>query len=87
MLAVTGLVVVFDLFTVNWQNNVQATNPQDEYRPRVLLALIQADEDAFRVYNEWRLPGNYGTVYEMEDIGGASPLRLQWYDELVSLLP
>ncbi|NIN63528.1 MAG: YfhO family protein [Anaerolineae bacterium] len=87
LLVVTGLVVVFDLFTVNWQNNVQPTNPQDEYGPSVLLAPIQADDDAFRVYNDWRLPGNYGIVYEVQDIGGASPLRLQWYDELVSLLP
>jgi len=87
LMVVTGLVVAFDLFTVNWQNNVQATNPQAEYGPRVLLAPIQADEDAFRVYNHWRLPGNYGIVYEVEDIGGASPLRLQWYDELVSALP
>lgn len=87
LLVVTGLVVVFDLFTVNWQNNVQAANPHAEYGPRVLLAPIQADEDAFRVHNDWRLPGNYGIVYEVEDIGGASPLRLQWYDELVSALP
>ncbi len=87
LMVVTGLVVVFDLFTVNWQNNVQERNPQEEYGPRVLLAPVQADDDSFRVYNDWRLPGNYGMVYEVEDIGGASPLRLQWYDELASAVP
>ncbi len=87
LMAATALVVVFDLFTVNWQNNVQAANPQDEYAPRTLLAPIQADREVARVYNEWRLPGNYGMVYEIEDIGGASPLRLKWYAELADAVP
>ncbi len=87
LMVVTGLVIVFDLFTANWQNNFQATNPQKEYGPRLLLAPIQADEGTFRAYNEFRLPGNYGMIYEVEDIGGASPLRLRWYDELVTALP
>jgi hypothetical protein len=87
LMAVMALVIVFDLFTINWQNNVQATNPWDEYGPRPLLAPIQADQDLGRVYNEWRLPGNYGMVYEVEDIGGASPLRVKWYAELVDAVP
>ncbi len=87
LMVVTGLVIVFDLFTANWQNNFQATNPQKEYGPRLLLAPIQADEGTFRACNEFRLPGNYGVIYEVEDIGGASPLRLSWYDELVTALP
>ena len=87
LMVVAALVIVFDLFTVNWQNNFQASNPQEEYGPRSLLAPIQADASAFRVFNEWRLPGNYGMVYHVEDIDGASPLRLRWYDELVSALP
>ncbi len=84
---VSALVILFDLFTVNWQNNLQATNPQEEYGPLPLLAPIQAAEGAFRTYNEWRLPGNFGMIYEVEDISGASPLRLRWYDELITALP
>ncbi len=87
LMVATGLVVVFDLFTVNWQSNVQERNPQEEYGSRVLLAPVQADDGSFRVYNDWQLPGNYGLVYEVEDIGGASPLRLQWYDEVASAVP
>jgi len=87
LMVVTGLLILLDLFTVNWQNNIQATNPQEEYGPRPLLAPIQTDEGAFRVYNEWSLPGNYGMIYAVEDTGGASPLRLRWYDELVTALP
>jgi hypothetical protein len=82
-----GLVIVFDLFTVNWQNNLQASNPVEGYGPSSVLAPVQSDDEAGRVYNEWRLPGNYGMVYEIEDIGGASPLRLRWYDELMSAVP
>jgi len=86
-MTITVLVVVFDLFTVNWQNNFQSTSPLGEYSPRALLAPVQADQDAGRVYNEWRLPGNYGMFYEVEDIGGASPLRLRWYEELAKAVP
>jgi hypothetical protein len=81
------LVVVFDLFTVNWQNNFQSTSPLGEYGPRALLAPVQEDQQVGRVCNEWRLPGNYGMFYEMEDIGGASPLRLRWYEELAKAVP
>ena len=87
LMVVTGLVIIFDLFTVNWQNNFQATSPEEGYGPRLLLAPIQADEGTFRVHNEWRLPGNYGMIYQVEDIGGASPLRLRSYHELVTALP
>jgi hypothetical protein len=87
LMAVTVLVIVFDLFTVNWQKNFQATSPLEEYGPRALLASIQADRGSFRVYNEWRLPGNYGVMYEVEDIGGASPLRLSRYEDFVTALP
>jgi len=87
LMTVTVLVVVFDLFTVNWQNNFQASNPLREYGPRDLLAPIQEEEEAVRVYNEWRLPGNYGMFYEVEDIGGASPFRLRWYEELAKAVP
>jgi hypothetical protein len=87
LMVVFTLVATFDLFTVNWQNNFQVSNPLEEYGPNPLLAAIQEDEGAGRVYNEWRLPGNYGMFYEIEDIGGASPLRIRWYDDLLEGLP
>jgi hypothetical protein len=87
LMAALALVIVFDLFTVNWQNNVQVAAPQEEYAPRTLLAPIQGGQGVARVYNEWRLPGHYGMVYEIEDIGGASPLRLEWYAELADAVP
>lgn len=87
LMMATVLVIVFDLFTVNWQNNFQATNPKNEYGPRPLLASVQADQSTFRVYNEWRLPGNYGMIYQVQDVWGASPLRLRRYQELAASVP
>jgi hypothetical protein len=87
MMAVAMAVVVFDLFTINWQNNFQSTNPLNEYGPSALLAAVQVDEEGGRVYNEWQLPGNYGMFYEVQDVGGASPLRLRRYEDLVKAVP
>ncbi|MDH4135259.1 MAG: YfhO family protein, partial [Anaerolineae bacterium] len=81
------LLIVFDLFTVNWKNNFQEARPEEQYSPTVLTQILQGDEEVFRVYNEWRLPGNYGCVYGLEDIWGASPLYVGRYDELVYRLP
>jgi hypothetical protein len=48
---------------------------------------MQDEETPFRLHNEWRLPGNYGCVYELEDIWGASPLRIETYDEYLEAVP
>lgn len=79
--------IVFDLFTVNWRNNFAQIKPEEHDRPGPLIELLQQDEGTFRVYNEWRLPGNYGLLYGVEDIWGSSPLRLRRYDQFVSQLP
>jgi hypothetical protein len=81
------VLIVFDLFTVNWNNNFQEARPEEQYGPTVLTQILQDDGEIFRVYNEWRLPGNYGCVYDLEDIWGASPLYVGRYDELVYKLP
>jgi len=79
--------IVFDLFTINWDNNFQEARPEEQYGPTVLTQILQGDGEVFRVYNEWRLPGNYGCVYSLEDIWGASPLYVGRYEELVYKLP
>jgi hypothetical protein len=81
------VLIVFDLFTINWKNNLQEARPEEQYRPTMLTQILQGDKEVFRVYNEWRLPGNYGCVYGLEDIWGASPLYLRRYEELVYKLP
>ncbi len=79
--------IIFDLFTINWDNNFQEARPEEQYGPTVLTQILQGDGEVFRIYNEWRLPGNYGCVYGLEDIWGASPLYVGRYEELVYKLP
>ncbi len=79
--------IVFDLFSTNWQNNLEEVGPKEHWPLTPLVGLPQGDEGPFRLHNEWRLPGNYGCVYGLEDIWGASPLRLERYDKLFSALP
>jgi hypothetical protein len=81
------VLIVFDLFTVNWNNNFQEARPEEQYGPTMLTQILQSDGEVFRVYNEWRLPGNYGCVYGLEDIWGASPLYVGRYEELIYRLP
>jgi len=80
--------VVLDLFTVNWQNNLQL--PQANSAPDPLSALtqpLQERQGQGRVYNEFRLPLNYGCAVGVEDINGASPLMLATFDQLRTRLP
>ena len=80
--------VTFDLFTINWQNNLSDLKPEDHWTYSPLELVPMQDEDRpFRVHNEWRLPPNYGCVYQLEDIWGASPLRIAAYDEFLSAVP
>ncbi len=87
LLGLMMVLVVLDLFSANWRNNLQEKKPEEHWPPTPLVQLPQADEDIFRLYNEWSLPGNYGCVYGLEDVWGASPLRLARYDEFFSALP
>ncbi|MGQ9625544.1 MAG: YfhO family protein [Anaerolineae bacterium] len=88
--ALAGLMlalVIIDLFTANWKNNLEEIRPEERWKVPPVLAYPLADEGMFRIYNEWRLPGNYGCIYGLEDIWGASPLRLKWYDSFFTALP
>lgn len=85
--ALALLLIVFDLFTVNWRNNLSDVPPEAHWQATPLVLVPMQDDGVFRVYNEHRLPGNYGCVYNLEDIWGASPLRLDRYDELFNAVP
>ena len=82
------VLIVFDLFTINWRNNLSPMSPDAHWQASPLVLVpMQDDEKPFRLYNEWQLPGNYGCVYNLEDIWGASPLRLRTYDDLFKAAP
>lgn len=89
--AFTGLVtllICFDLFTFNWQTNLYPQPPEWHTQVPAVVAAIQADaagpDAPYRVYNEYRLYGNYGIPYQIEDLWGSSPLWPARYDDLLA---
>ncbi len=83
-----GVLIVFDLFSVNWQLNLDPQPPEWHTQKPAVVAAIEADaadsNDLFRVYNEFQVYDNYGVPFEMQDLWGASPLRLARYDAFLS---
>jgi hypothetical protein len=76
-------VILLDLFTISPRNH---TGPfvSVPFPATPLLEPALADQEAFRIANEAILPGNYGVPYRLEEIGGASPLRLASLDALTT---
>jgi hypothetical protein len=79
--------IFFDLFTVNARPNVQKKKIENQYAATGVIRELQAQPGTFRVYDEWRLPGNYGNVFGIEDTWGASPLRLASYERFIEQVP
>lgn len=83
------LLVSLDLFTANWKTNLHDSLPEEQTAPPSVVQAIQQDArpgEVFRVYNEYRIYENYGVPYAVEDTWGASPLRLERYDQLYHTL-
>lgn len=88
LLACLAILLVFlDLFTVNARPNVQSRKIENQVQPSGVIGELQAQPGTFRVHNEWRLQGNYGCVYGIEDTWGASPLRLASYEHFIQRVP
>ncbi len=80
-----GALIVLDLFTINTAAYNAAPNERFPITP--LIAAMQNDHDIFRVADEGKLPGHFGIAYHLEEIGGISPLRTQWYAALRDAVP
>ncbi len=86
-LAAAVLLIAADLFVANAHVNlVRPFTLNEVYRAAIVEPMLQ-DRSFFRARNEWRLPNNYGFLYQIEETWGASPLRLKSYDELWEALP
>jgi len=77
--------IVFDLFSINSQAYNAA--PQERYPRNLIIQTIQDDDGVFRVADEGKMPGHFGIVYDVEEIGGISPLKIARYDFLRENLP
>jgi hypothetical protein len=85
----TGALICFDLFTANWQTNLYPQLPEWHTQMPPAVAAIKQDaatlpDQPYRVYNEFRLYGNYGVPFALEDLWGASPLRPDRYDQFLA---
>jgi Bacterial membrane protein YfhO len=75
--------ILFDLFSVNEPSNKGAVS--DPFPPNPLIEAVRRDPGVFRVADEQQLPRHFGIAYQLEEIGGISPLRLAHYDSLLAL--
>ena len=80
------LVLAFDLFTLNRGNHAGPYNP-DPFPPSGMLAVPRADPDPVRTANEDGTASNYGMLYGLEELGGASPLSLGRYQAFLENVP
>lgn len=81
----TVLLIVFDLFSVN--NAAFNADPAPRYPATPLVAEIQKQGTGERVADEGQMPGHFGIGYQLQEIGGISPLRVARYDALLDLPP
>ena len=79
--------LVLDLFTMNAAHHAAPADQVNLTPHRALAAVPLADRDLFRTANDDVLPNNYGLLYSLDDIQGASPLRLKDYDEWLARVP
>lgn len=77
--------IAFDLFSVNEPANKGAL--AERFDDNALVDTVKQDAGIFRVADEKRMPGHFGIPYDLEEIGGVSPLRLAAYDALLQLAP
>ena len=80
-------VLFLDLLSYNPSHHAVPLSSVDLTPYRDLLAEPLADPGVFRIKNDDILPVGYGLLYNLEDIGGPSPLRLKQYEEWLKRLP
>jgi hypothetical protein len=81
-----ALLIVFELFSVNInaESNYDSIPPDEQLQPNPLLDIPLADNDLpFRVDGFRVLGGNFGSLYELADIQGISPLFLTDVQEII----
>jgi len=79
--------ILLDLFTANARRNLDHRLPEELVRPSPVIEKMRADVSQFRVSDEGQLVGNFGCLFDLEETGGASPLRLERYRRLIEEVP
>ncbi len=79
--------VIADLFTANLATNLTPGGARERIYAGAWLGSVLQDEDRFRIVNDFGLPGNAGVWLRLEDMAGASPLRLQAHQVMRDAVP
>jgi len=79
--------IVLDLFSVNQGVDLERARARDRFQATPLAQFLQSQPGPFRVWDDGLLPGHWGTVWQIEETGGISPLRLQRYQALMETMP
>ena len=71
-----------NLFSVSWQFNLAEPSASGPFPETGVIAFLKAQQDTFRISSAGLLPGgsSSGIVYELEDITGNTPLRLERFE-------
>lgn len=76
--------VLFDLWSVNETANKGKV--EERFPDNPLIDTVKQDVGIFRVTaDDQLLPGHFGIVYGLDELGGLSPLRLARYNSLLQL--
>ncbi len=74
--------IAFDLFTVNWQTDLEQRSP-DDYAPAPgFIEIARADPDLARVDGRGLFDGNWGSAIGVPTVDGISPLAIRRYGML-----
>jgi hypothetical protein len=83
LMALTLGLIWLNLFTVNWRFNLAAPVPGGPFPETGLVTFLKEQSGTFRISSAGLLPGgaSAGIVYELEDITGNTPLRLDAFQQ------
>jgi hypothetical protein len=81
------LLATVDLFSANMGTNLAPGRADQRIYTGEWLQPVLQDKGRFRVVNDFGLPGNVGVWLCLEDMAGASPLRLQAHRVMLDAVP
>jgi hypothetical protein len=81
------VLVIADLFLANRGANLSPGPAADRVYDAAWLSTSRDDGHIFRIVNDFGLPGNAGCWLQLEDMAGASPLRLQMHKVMIDAIP
>jgi len=81
------ILTALELFSLNWRNDLAGPESPRRFQAGPAVERMRGDPGLFRIQDDDRIPGNFGCVLGLQDLGGISPLKVQRYETLVAALP